>query len=70
MLGIREGSLEVAVAAPPVDGRANAELLRELSRFLGVPRRDVVLVGGKNGRLKRVAIAGISQARLVARCDA
>jgi len=27
ILGVREGMLEVALAAPPVDGEANAELI-------------------------------------------
>jgi uncharacterized protein (TIGR00251 family) len=55
----REGALEVRVAAPPVDGAANDELLRFLAATLGVPRRDVRLVRGTSSRLKRVEVHGL-----------
>ena len=60
VLGVREGSVEVAIAAPPVDGEANAELVRTLARHLGVPRSSVTIESGEAGRTKRVRIVGIS----------
>jgi hypothetical protein len=44
------------VGAPPVDGKANAELLAFLARAFGVPRRRVRLISGATGRDKTVAI--------------
>src|SRR4249919_3913338 len=49
-------SLKIRLAAPPVDGKANAELLRFLAGAFGVPRRDVTLVRGEASREKIVRI--------------
>jgi uncharacterized protein (TIGR00251 family) len=42
--------------APPVDGKANAELIRLVAEHFGVPRSRVELVSGAGGRRKRVRI--------------
>jgi hypothetical protein len=52
--------LLVDLAAPPVDGAANAELVEVLAAALGVPRRDVTLVRGDTGRTKLVEVRGIA----------
>mgnify|MGYP003575965190 CR=1 FL=1 len=73
VIGLRGGALAVAVAAPPVDGGANAELLRTLAGHFGLPRRQVELVMGATGRNKLVRLSGISvedvRARLVDAAD-
>ena len=48
--------LKVRLAAPPVDGKANAELLRFLADAFGVPLRNVVLVRGETSRQKVVRV--------------
>ena len=50
--GVHDGALRVRLAAPPVDGKANAALVRFLSRAIGVPRTGVRIVGGAAGRSK------------------
>jgi uncharacterized protein (TIGR00251 family) len=67
VVGIRDGRLEVALAAPPVDGEANQELVRTLADYFGVPRRNVELTAGEGGRAKRVRIAGVDEAAVLAR---
>ena len=57
--GVREGALVVPLAAPPVDGAANAELVATLAKALEIPRRDVVLVRGEGSRTKLVEVRGI-----------
>lgn len=42
--------------APPVDGKANAELIRLVAEHFGVPRTKVELVSGAGARRKRVRI--------------
>lgn len=64
VLGVREGALEVAIAAPPVDGAANAELIRTLSKAFGVGRSSLSIASGKGGKTKIVAIEGLTQAEL------
>lgn len=50
------------LAAPPVDGAANAALVPLVARAFGVPRRAVTLLSGDTARLKRLAVAGAPDA--------
>ncbi len=56
IVGTRGEALEVALAAPPVDGAANDELVRVLAKALDVPRRSVQIVRGETSREKLVAV--------------
>ena len=44
--------LRVRIAAAPVEGKANAELVRFLAGWLGVPRAEVRLEKGGSSRIK------------------
>lgn len=46
------------LAAPPVEGAANAALVALVAKRFGVARRDVALVSGETARIKRLRIAG------------
>ena len=48
--------LRVRLAAPPVDGKANAELIKVLAQAGGVRKSDVHLVQGAGARLKSVEV--------------
>lgn len=69
ILGAREGALEVALAAMPVEGAANDELVATLSKALGLRKADVELVRGQGSRTKLVVLHGIAEADLRARLD-
>ena len=58
--GVRDGVLEVSLAAPPVDGAANDELVRVLSKELGVPKSSIVIARGESSRTKLVDVYGVS----------
>jgi uncharacterized protein (TIGR00251 family) len=60
------GVLEVALAAPPVDGAANSELIRTLAVALGRGKSAIEIVSGAASRSKLVAIAGLTEAALLA----
>jgi uncharacterized protein YggU (UPF0235/DUF167 family) len=64
---LRDGLLEVRLAAPPVDGAANAELVETLATALGLPRRAVTLVAGEHARIKRLRIEGLAEEEVLAR---
>lgn len=64
VVGVHGDALRVRLAAPPVDGEANDELVRCLARWLGVPRRAVNLVAGATGRNKVVEIEGVTAAEV------
>jgi uncharacterized protein len=57
-------TLKVALAAPPVDGRANEALIEYFSDFFGVPRAAVSIVSGAQSRTKVLRVAGVSAAEL------
>jgi uncharacterized protein (TIGR00251 family) len=50
--------LKVAVAAPPIDGKANEALVALLARQFALPKSAVSVVSGAGARIKRVALAG------------
>ena len=64
-VGEHDGALKVRVAAPPVEGAANEELVRFLARELGVPVRAVQVVAGHSSKSKRVRAEGATAARLL-----
>jgi uncharacterized protein (TIGR00251 family) len=59
-------ALKIRVAAPPVDGAANDELIRFLSRELSVPASAVHIESGSSGRHKRVRLYGVTAERVIA----
>ncbi|CAN5806590.1 DUF167 family protein YggU [soil metagenome] len=55
-----DGWLKVRVAAPPVDGVANTELVNWLSKQLKIPKADIEFLSGERGRRKVALIHGLS----------
>lgn len=66
--GEHAGALKVRLTAPPVDGRANEALRRLLAARLNVPVGAVKIVAGETNRTKRVSVAGVSPAQVLALC--
>lgn len=64
IVGLFDGSLKLAIKAPPVEGRANDEVLHFLADVLSLPLRQLTLVAGTKGRKKQVAVTGLSAAEL------
>ncbi len=54
--GMHGERMKVRLAAPPVDGKANAELVDFLARHYGVAKADVQIEAGLTSRRKRVSI--------------
>ena len=61
VVGPHGAALKVRVAAPADDGKANAELERFVSEWLGVPRRAVAVVRGRTRRDKTVRVDGLAE---------
>ena len=53
---ISEGEYKIRITAPPVDGEANAMLIRVLSDYFKVAKSNISIVGGKSARTKMVDI--------------
>jgi uncharacterized protein (TIGR00251 family) len=54
---LADGTYEVRVKAPPVDGKANAALIALVAEHFGVRKAQVSIRSGASGRLKLVQIA-------------
>lgn len=52
--GVHDGALRIRVAAAPVDGAANRELVRFLARQFRLPRAFVEVRSGHRGRVKSI----------------
>jgi len=64
VVGEHNGALRVRLAAPPVDGAANEELIKVLSKTFKVARSAVTILSGHTSRLKQVSIDGVSVSAL------
>lgn len=60
IVGLHDDRIKVQLAAPPVDGAANAELVVLLAGFFDVAARAVVLVRGATSKRKTVRIVGVT----------
>lgn len=64
IVGEHDGALRVRIAAPPVDGAANEELVCLLSRVFRLSRSAIEISAGHTAKLKTVKVAGGSGAEL------
>lgn len=65
VLGFKNGCLMVKIAAPPVKGKANQELLRFLSGILKVSKSNITIRKGMTSKTKVIGISGLSQEQLM-----
>ncbi|WPU23732.1 DUF167 family protein YggU [Cedecea neteri] len=56
LVGAHGDELKVAITAPPVDGQANAHLVKYLAKQFRVAKGQVVIEKGELGRHKQVKI--------------
>jgi hypothetical protein len=68
-VGIHGDAIKIRVAAPPVDGAANEELIRFLARQLSIPTASVRIDSGASGRHKRVLVKGATAQFVLARLN-
>lgn len=60
--GLHGDALKIRLAAPPVDGKANAALIEFVADRLGVPKSAVCLKSGQTSRRKVLEVANVSEA--------
>lgn len=54
--GLHGDALKVRIQAPPVEGKANSELIKFLAKQFGVSKSAVSIISGELNRHKRVRI--------------
>jgi uncharacterized protein (TIGR00251 family) len=65
--GYSGGILHVKIAAPPVQGRANKELIEFFSQSLGVSKSSITIVKGQTSRSKVIAVQGLAHDEVISR---
>jgi uncharacterized protein (TIGR00251 family) len=68
--GMHDGCVKVRLAAPPVDGAANAALIEFVAERLGLAKSRVRIVSGPTSRRKVVEVDGVSVEQLAAALSA
>jgi uncharacterized protein len=55
-----DGKLAVKLTSPPVEGKANKDLVKLIAKKLGIPQSDVSIKRGEHSRDKVLVIRGVS----------
>jgi len=67
VLGFEDSILHIKIAAPPVKGKANKELMLFLSQIIGVSKSSISIKSGLTSRRKVIAINGLDRDQIVER---
>lgn len=59
IVGELDGALKARIASPPVDGAANAELIKLLAKTFGVSKSNIEITGGPTSKIKQIKITNI-----------
>jgi uncharacterized protein (TIGR00251 family) len=70
VVGLVNGIWKIRIAAPPVEGKANRELIEYLSEVLDIQKNNIAIVRGETGRDKVVAITGLTREEVEKRLSA
>lgn len=60
IVGALGGALKIRIASPPVDGAANAELIKLLAKVFNVSKSEVEIVGGQTSKSKQIKIMNLT----------
>lgn len=61
VIGLHGDRLKIGIAAPPVDGKANAEIVRFIAKVFHLPKRQLKIKTGLSSRQKTVLVCGLSR---------
>ena len=60
IVGAHDGALKIRIASPPVDGAANAELIKVLSKTFDVSKSEVEILSGQTSKTKQIKIVSLT----------
>lgn len=64
VVGMHDGAVKIRLAAPPVDGAANAALVEFIAKQLGIAKSHVRITAGLTSRRKTVEVDGVTAQQL------
>jgi len=65
IVGEHDGALKIRLASPPVNGAANAELIKILAKKFDVAKSEVEIISGQTSKQKQVRINGLDSKKLL-----
>lgn len=64
IVGEHDGALKIKLKSPPIDGAANAELIKVLAKHFHVSKNAVEILKGQTSKTKQIKITGAKRANL------
>ena len=64
IVGTHDGALKIRLAAPPVEGAANEELIKTLAKYFDVNKSSVEIVSGETAKTKQIRVTGANAQKL------
>lgn len=58
IVGVLDGILKIKLNSPPIEGKANKEVIEFLSSLLGIPKTKISILNGDKNKLKTLLIKG------------
>ena len=65
IVGLHNDAVKIKLNKPPVDGQANAECCRVVSKYFGVSKTQVSILKGESSRQKTILIEGVSASAVI-----
>ncbi len=60
-LGIHDGRLKLAISAPPIEGKANREVIAFMASYFGVRKNQVKIISGERSRRKTCIVESFAK---------
>ncbi len=70
VLGFADGILRLKIAAPPIEGKANKEVVSYLSEILDTSKSNITIDRGHTSKVKIVTIAGLDRDQIYKKVEA
>lgn len=61
IIGTKDGLLKIKVTAPPVEGAANAAVIKLLAQKFGLKKSQISIVQGQKSKIKTVELTGVDE---------
>lgn len=69
IIGAYNDALKIAIAAPPVEGKANKKCIAYLAKYFDVAKSKIEIISGKNSKNKLIKIYNISQKEFLGKLE-
>lgn len=61
---LEDGTIKIKLTSPPIDGKANEELVRFLAAIIQIPKTNIEIISGQTNKNKLIVLFGIDSDRV------